>query len=154
MKKFISLLLITVMALSSFTAFAGDEDAMQKVLISVKERIGMTDTFKNFESNIRANKTSTIYSFYWDGHENGETLNVSATQSGLITGYYYHDGKSTYSDKPELNGITVEEAINRTKALLDRLNPALKDSIRLVTEGITQDLYMNGFSFLHVTECG
>jgi len=147
MKKFISLLLITVMALSSFTAFAGDEDAMQKVLISVKERIGMTDTFKNFESNIRANKTSTIYSFYWDGHENGETLNVSATQSGLITGYYYHDGKSTYSDKPELNGITVEEAINRTKVLLDRLNPALKDSIRLVTEGITQDLYMNGFSF-------
>ena len=65
MKKIISLLLAVMMIFAYTTALATDSDMTEKVLLKVKEKVGTTDDFKSFESNIRQTKTSVIYNFYW-----------------------------------------------------------------------------------------
>lgn len=149
-KRLVSAILTAALAFTAATpSFASDTDIMQKVLLSVKSRIGITDEFNSFESNVRETKTKSFYNFYWGDHKDGSNKNMSVTASenGLILDYYYYNGESNYSEKPTLNKISTDEAAERTKNLINSLNPEISDKIAVVTKGVTQNLYSNGFSF-------
>ena len=48
MVRKITALVLSLMMVLSFTAFAEENDKMKEVLVSVKERIPETDSFENF----------------------------------------------------------------------------------------------------------
>lgn len=149
-KRIASLFLATLLATSAvFPAFAEETDEMKEVLLSIKERISGTDDFKDFETVKREQNGEVTYSFLWQSpNEDDESrIRATATSSGIITDYYCMDGTSYYSDTPRLNQISVSEAATRTKNLVDKLNPKISDKLVIVTDGVTQNLYQNSFTF-------
>lgn len=151
MKKLLSIALILVMltGVSGISALADDTKEMENILLSVKERIGSTDGFKTFNSSVSTYDGKTTYNFDWntDG-DDYKSLGISVSQSGIITRYYYYDSNSyKYDSKATINKITSAEAIEKAKALLDVLNPSLKDKLVLNNNQKTESLYNDGFSF-------
>lgn len=152
MKKIISLMLsAAILSAGSSFAFA-ETDKMQEVLKSVKERIGTTDEYESFNSETyEDSERGTFYQFSWSNTEgdNRKSMNVTASESGFITEYNVWDSndESRYSDKANLNGITVDNAAEKTASLIDVLNPNMGDKIKVISENTVESLYENGFSF-------
>lgn len=147
MKKFISVILTLFLVFTSFSVFAENNAKIQEVLLSVKERIGVTDEFDVFLSDEHSNRGITTYNFSWKStKDNNKRLNITATTSGLIIDYYFYDGEDYYSKTPAFSDISIEDAKIKAQALISSLNPMVKDKIIIEDNGV-QDLYQNGFSF-------
>lgn len=133
MKKILSLALALSLLLTG-AAFAAETDKTEEVLASVKERILSTGGFDEFESGKESGSFGTpSYYFSWRNSKSGESINLTAYENGIITSYYYNSGNSDYAEEytATMNKPSAEELMPKAKELCDRLNPALKDSIRL-----------------------
>ena len=100
MKKTISLLIASVLvfgaAVSSYAAAAPaiaekkEVLAQQSVLEKIKDRIGNTDEYENFYSDVYGGGNENIYAFDWSTEgEDRKSLSVTATDDGIITNYNY-----------------------------------------------------------------
>lgn len=142
---FLTAVLVTVMQVG---VFAENTLEMQKVLETVKERIGQTDIYQNFESSMNVNENNTVYSFYWNaGGETNKYLSVSATASGIITDYYYDNGSHHITDKPSLKRMELEEAKENAEKLIRKLNPQIADKCILTERNTVLSLYSDEISF-------
>lgn len=152
MKELISLVLSAAI-FSAYPSLAfAETDKMQEVLKSVKNRIGTTDEYESFNSETyEDSERGTFYRFYWShtDNDNRKSMNVTASESGLITEYNVWDSndEARFSDKANLNGITADEAAGKTKSLIYALNPNKSEEIKIVFGNTVEGLYENGFSF-------
>lgn len=130
MKKRISLLMIFAVLFGLSTVNAA-ETPMEEVLKTVKERIGGTDSYEDFDSNMYDGTNGTVYSFSWQKNkESYERLYVSCTQSGIITEYSDDSAEySAYGIKFIQNRISAEDAVKKAQQLADELNPSLADEL-------------------------
>lgn len=151
MKKFLSFLVFMSMIFqASCPVFGANESSdAQKVLELIKPVIEETEHFENFESSVEQNKNGTkVYNFYWssDGDKFSD-LSVTATESGIITGYNSYSYDENHSDTPSVkNKLSFDEAQNLAQKLLDSLNPALGGKL-LAKESSTPNLYSNNRYF-------
>ncbi len=160
MKKILCVLIMVCMLSSSVApAFASDaeSEAMQRVLIEVKERIGSTDEYDEFYSNVSSRGSYETYNFSWTNQN--KNLSISANSDGVITSYnYYENTNSDYGyapKKPSINKMTSSEAIEKVKPLIAKLNPDISDNIRIISDNRFESLWNNSFSFnLQRTENG
>ncbi len=133
MKKIISTALALAVLLSSVSALARvNTEKMQEVLISVKERIGSTDSYPQFSSSERKTNQGTAYSFNWSnqGEHDWSELNVSANDEGIITSYNtYSSEKEPADSQLSINRPKKAEALIAAQKAIDKLNPSLAGEI-------------------------
>ena len=147
MKKIISLLLIFTF-IFTLTAFAGENEKMKEVLMSVKERIPDTEEFENFESTERTRNGITTYTFMWyNSGEDYREMSVRATESGLITSYNFYKNEK-YENKPSVNKPETKEFLEKAKELSAKINPSVSDSIEVSVRSGYESLYDREYYFI------
>jgi len=129
MKKTISLLIASVLtlgaAVSSYAAEESDVLAQQKVLEKIKERIGNTDEYENFYSDVYGGGVENVYSFEWSTEgDNRKRLSVNATDDGIITNYYKYEYEEYMQEESKANARA--EMMAKAENLLEKLNPDLE----------------------------
>lgn len=150
MKKIISIILLFTFVCSQFV-FASNDTAneAQKLLISIKERIGDTSVYDKFESNSNLNDGNISYSFHWSTEykDSYSSLSVTCDSNGIITNYYKSD-KTTYrGDKPSISKLSKEELINKAYVHINKLNPTLSNKLIIESKNEMDSLYSNSISF-------
>ncbi len=122
-----------------------------QVLALVRGRIGDTSRYTHFDSNSRTAKNGvTTYHFEWATEEEDgyASLSVSCNSLGVITDYYaYNPSDSRKSEKPNIHKMPSAEAMEKAKALMDRLNPQLADVLVLSRRSEVESLYDTGYSY-------
>lgn len=152
MKKYFSLFLAMVIAFSALPAFGADSDSenMQKVLLSVKERIPLTDDYPEFSGNVREQNGDTVYRFEWRSSPDADIyryMSVTATEDGLITAFSENDDDFTNQLTPSVNGKTRIELLDAAKKLSSKLNPGFEDTLIVYDSSAFEDLYASSVSF-------
>lgn len=142
----LSALLLFAAAVPAFAAT--DTEGLEKLILSVKERIGDTNSYTEFSSEEnRSEDGSVVYSFNWTDLENGyKNKHVNVTGDGVIT-YYYDSEMDRYQEKPAIGGMSRSEAYEKAKALASAFNPSVQDEIQVIDEANNDSLYESGFSF-------
>ena len=86
MKKLLCLLITVIFIFTALPSYAQDGN-MEKILLSVKERIPATESFEEFNSRINSFNGRNVYYFEWSSNfkEKYTSLNVTATESGIIS---------------------------------------------------------------------
>ena len=133
MKKVLSSIISFILLLSSFPALA-NEDAkkIEDMLLSIKERIGNTEKYTEFNSNSYKNNFDTFYNFDWNltSGEDHQYLNVTCNSKGIITSYSTYDSKDSYEDeKLSLNRKKRAEVLKTAQEFIDNINPEIKGTI-------------------------
>ncbi len=149
MKKIISILL-TLCLIFSITplVFSSEiQNSTETMLKQIKERIGDTSKYEDFNSSCSEYDGKTTYDFYWSTRKNDryESFSLSCDSSGIITSYY--KSYSAYNDKPSINKIPTDEALKKATELVKNLNPSIADKLYLEHSNNSYELFSNGFSF-------
>lgn len=151
MKKTIALILSVVLVLTmALPAFAAtDTKEIEKVILSVKDRIGDTDAYKEFRSSVNTVDGVTVYQLVWTTNDQDEyrMMRVDVTESGIITDYYNSDEQRIYSDKPSVRKTDRKTAFEKAKVLAAAFNPSVANEIVLVNDTDINSLYDTGFTF-------
>ncbi len=131
MTKRITALALSAIMLGTCGMSALAETPMESVLKSVKERIGNTDAYTNFNSDTYEDENGTAYSFSWQvDKDKYERLYVGCTQNGTILEYSDDSAeRADYGVKFIQSRISKEEAVKRAQQLADKLNPSLKGEL-------------------------
>jgi len=151
MKKILSLILMFILLMQT-VIFASEpvSEETEKILLSIKERIGNTEMFDGFDSSVYENKGKKVYSFNWYTKESEvyKSVNVECTDSGIITHYSsYEDASTPDSGKPSLKKISNEDALNKAKELVKKLNPAIAEKLIFISNDLNKNLFSNNFRF-------
>ena len=128
MKKLLSVILALSMSLATLPVFGSEADQMEKVLISVKERIPNTETYEEFSSSVMENYGEKVYSFDWSSNkdETYKSMSVTVTDDGIITNYrLYDDSTYSYRSTPSINKMSSDDALIKAQKLVDGLNPSI-----------------------------
>lgn len=133
-----------VLNLASVTVFAkeGDSARLEAVLNMIKPRIPDTSGFTEFDSGIQTEDGTALYSFSWS-NSSGKNMYVTATESGIIVQYGFYETIRNEAPIPGFDRISTEEAVKRTAALVDALNPSLVGKLEIEESGYTADFYSN-----------
>ena len=131
MKKRITALALSAIMLGMCGISALAETPMEYALKSVKERIGNTDEYTNFDSDTYEDENGILYSFSWQiDKDKYERLYVGCTQNGTIREYSDDSAeRADYGVKFIQNRISKGEAVKRAQQLADKLNPSLKGEL-------------------------
>ena len=125
MKKRLTALLLGAAVAVSAAAPAFADDAVEKLLPSVKARAGISDEYTDFSSNYREFDGYTQYYFDWSDDED-RSVSVSYNSYDVITSYSCYDGKVSYNGEVTLPKISLAEAKAAAQAFVDKLNPDKK----------------------------
>ncbi|MBQ7566263.1 MAG: S-layer homology domain-containing protein [Oscillospiraceae bacterium] len=132
MKRILSILLTAALLAGLCLTASADT---QPMLQTVRERIGDTSEYTEFSSNAWTDGGKTQYSFYWSAEDPYRSLNVTITDSGIITSYdTYNENDWNYDDTPTLNRPSQDEAKKNAEAFLAKIDPALAPELELTAE--------------------
>jgi hypothetical protein len=131
-KKIISFILCLALLGSTATAAAAAgiqadnalNDRLTAITLSVKETLGIGDSFTSFSGTLDQNDTASIWSLTWSG--DNEQINVTANESGKIVSYNdYISSGSTASNSngriPRFPTITIDQAKSAAKTFLNKV---------------------------------
>lgn len=149
MKKVLSIILVFCFIFTACPiAFSSEiQSSTETMLKQIKERIGDTSKYEEFNSSCNEYDGKTTYDFYWNTRKNDkyESLSISCNEIGIITSYY--KSYSVYNNKPSINKISTDEALEKTSELVKKLNPSISDKLFLEQGNSSSELYSNGFNF-------
>ena len=114
MKKIISVLISLSLILSYSAVFADTAVSadMEKILISVKKKIDVSEALTEFSGSMNTYDNNTTYDFYWSS-EDGKSLSVTSDSSGRIMHYYSYEnnnGEAKISPYSKDDVISIAEA--------------------------------------------
>ena len=158
MKRLLSVVLSAAMTLSGVVCFAENGSETERILRSVKERIGSTEKYDKFESSQSEYNGRKRYDFNWHTSDENDysSMNVTADENGVILNFSeYENSDYNENEKTTINKMNSDEAMKRTEELLDSLNPSLAGKFALEKRGDFENLYSDSFYFtFHRTENG
>ncbi len=151
MKRTIALLIVLLMMFSvNVNADTAQTEKINDVLLSVKERIGSTDKYTDFNSGVSEYGNKTVYRFEWsNNNDNGDYayMNTAVDQSGVIIEYNVYSSGDNLERKPSIKGPSVDEAMKNAKILADKLNPSLSGELKIESNRNHESLYTSEHSF-------
>lgn len=155
MKKIIAVLLTLTMMCGSIVTFAADGGKMETVLRDVKNRIGNTDQFDEFNSSESEYGGEVRYEFSWrtSDKENYRYMNVSVGENGIIYNYSFFDnGSYTEDEGLSIRKLSSDMAAMRADELINGLNPQLEGKLLIENPSRMESLYGDEYSFniIHV----
>ncbi len=142
----LSAVMVFIMACPVFAETNTEE--LEKIILSVKSRIGDTESYKDFTSR-QSTQTdgSTVYHLQWVNREDDyKSISVTVTESGIITSYYV-PASGRYQAVPAIGNMDREPALAKAKELPQKLNPSIQEEIEVVDQTQSSSLYENGFTF-------
>lgn len=155
MKRAISVILSGIIAVGVCLPTAAEEATeAEKILATVKTRIGDTEKYDEFNSFVNEYDGVTNYHFSWSREDEGiyEALNLSTDENGVITDYcnYERALESIYSQNifPSMNKISYTEALEKARELVKKLNPSIYESLEITQNPNSHLLFDDGFEFL------
>ncbi len=123
MKKIVSLIAAAAVIMGFTSAFADNNaDELQKVLVSVKPRVGVTDEYTEFTSRTFATDSSSSYMFNWRTEDGDKNISVTAYEDGVITSYNSYESSDRY-DGPKMASMSKEDAKAIAEEFEDKINP-------------------------------
>ncbi len=123
MKKIISLIAAAAVMMSFTSAFADNNaDELQKVLVSVKPRVGVTDGYTEFTSRSFATDSGNSYMFNWSTEDGDKNISVTAYEDGVITSYNSYERSDGYNG-PKMASMSAEDAKAIAEAFEEQINP-------------------------------
>lgn len=141
MKKLIGILLSTAIALSACQLVFAD-GGMDKILISVKNKVDIPDELTEFNTNYYTDELGiTSYSFSWEDKESNNSINIETDADGNITNYYrscsdwYRDENTVKIDKD----FDITQITSVSDNLLQKLVPSLFESASDKLESVEYD---------------
>lgn len=148
MKKITCLFLAVLIIFSSFLPVYAKENDVEttKILQKIKTRILDTESFDKFNVNSREYNDSKIYEFEWYMTDNNRYMSVTVNEEDIITSYYLNADTKQKNTKPSLKKLNIDDAAQRALSLAIKLNPALKDKIRIIIPDYI-NLYSDGYGF-------
>ncbi len=151
MKKIVSLLLCMVILAGILPVMGAETESadMQKILLSVKERIPDTKEYPNFTSNIRQSGGNTVYTFEWssDNESGYRYMSVNVTASGIITNFSCYSERKADDGMPRITNSEKSDFAENAKNLADKLNPSLKDKLIIYNDSEFESLYATEMTF-------
>lgn len=155
MKKIVAIVMAVSVLICNLTSFAADNGKMEHVLKTVKERVGSTDVFDEFNSFESEYGGEIRYEFSWrtSDDENYCYMDVAAGENGLIYNYHYFDNADSATlSKMSISKMSSEDAMLRAEELMNKLNPQLGGKLLLEITSVAESLYGGeyGFNIIHV----
>lgn len=131
MKKLLSVMLILSCVFGCFTVSYAD-DNMEKLTLSVKQRIEVPEKYTEFSTNIRWNRdgSQTVY-FEWRTLEN-DFINVCATMDGIITDYYHSKGEIRHG----ISKLSAKKSAETANAFMQKVNPQIASEYVFCEENV------------------
>lgn len=123
MKKFISLVLVFVMAVSCTGVFADSNSAqaMEKVLVSVKSKIDVPADLTEFNPYSGEHNGKVSYNFSWSDAKNTQSLDITCDGEGRINSYYYYHDAMRNSQK--ITSLTKADIISFVDSFVKKAMP-------------------------------
>lgn len=152
MKKFLSLVLAVLLCAASVVpAFAdGKTEKINEMLSVLKQRIGSTDEYDKFSSNVNTYGGETKYEFLWsktDG-DNRSSMNITMNSDGVVTSYYTYGGGNGRDGKASINRPDVSEALDAAISGFKKLNPDISENVKITSDGEYRSLTGDDFGFV------
>lgn len=150
MKKLISVLLTFTFLFSSNMVLAENTtEEMERILVSVKNRVGDTEKYTEFNSNSYSTDSGTNYSFNWSfsDDKNHSSLSISCNDSGIITSYNTYDSKQYFQNKLSINGTKRKDALEIAKKEINKLNPEISDNLIVSDTEPFESFRNDGYNF-------
>lgn len=150
MKKLISAILCMAVLAPSAVFAESNSDEMQKILASVKERVGDTEQYSEFNSSVDNDEYGTIYGFSWDDHTDGEwkNMNVACNGDGVITLYNVTGPDiGRESGRFSINRTPRAEALKKAQEAVDKLNPSLKGDLVVSDYALYENFRSDNYVF-------
>lgn len=146
MKKLITAALAMTMMFSSFARLAFADDNMEKIIVDVKNRAGITDEYTDFSSDYYEYKNGFAeYSLSWEMKDGDGYININYNSDGVITSYHkYYENK--YSNGISMPKVSSDEAQKAAQEFVDKLNPSSKGEFVVIDSSISTALRDN-YSF-------
>lgn len=148
MKKILAILICFCLIMFHTTSYASDNaqagEVKEKIAV-VKERIGNTDEFSDFKSNVtNYNNGTYAYNFSWENKDPYKSLQVTINQDYIITNYYLSDNEP-YSSAPSFVYRSQKEIIEAAKKWFSTINPEIVDEFSFTTNDYA-DLYSQTYT--------
>ena len=122
MKRILSFVLCIAVMCSVCGVSADSSSAanMEKVLVSVKSKVDVPDSFNEFDSNVNVSGDKTNYMFFWSDKDRSRTLEVVCDDFGRISNYYYYG--NNYSKK-RISSVTKQQILDFCDDFLHKTLP-------------------------------
>ncbi|MCK9479595.1 MAG: S-layer homology domain-containing protein [Firmicutes bacterium] len=133
MKKIIALIMVCAFLLPNL-AFAGEENAknLEEVIIKVREKIEVPESYDDFSSNMRTDEDGVIHwNLSWASAKNKDDwdksyISVDVTGGGFIESYSKYDNSGRqYSEYVKIPDITKQEADDIVNSFIAKVCPEI-----------------------------
>lgn len=157
MKKALPLALCLILLVSTGITAAASvprdgalDERLKAITLSVKETLGIGDTYTSFDSALNEYGTVSLWDLNWSGDKG--SIHVTANESGKIVRYreYVSNiGRPSYENIPRYPKISADEAKSEAAAFLDKVLDTSVESAELQGSGSldysgSAVIYLNG----------
>lgn len=149
MKKLVSIMSAFAITASMLTpAVFAENNNMQTVLESVKQRVDIPSECTEFSSGTQTNDNMTLYNFEWSlsNEETYKYIEIECFDNGVITSYTAGGGFYPYSDNPSIPSVSKEDAKKNAEDFLEELNPDFPYELK-VEDDSNASLHSDAYSF-------
>lgn len=134
MKKLVSIMLVLSVIFGCFSVTYAD-DTLEKLTLSVKQRLEIPEKYTEFSTNTRWNKDgSQIVYFEWKTEEE-DFINVCATMDGIITDYYNSENEI----RRGISKISSGKAVEIADSFMKKINPDIASEYVFSEEDVRKD---------------
>lgn len=123
MKKLITAVIALSMMLSAFAPCVFADDSMEKIIIDVKNRAGITDEYSDFSSDYYESDNMTVYQLGWSEDDDKKSVSVTYNTDDVITSYYVYDITEENTVDISIPKISMGDAQKAAQDFINKLNP-------------------------------
>lgn len=147
MKKLITAAVALSMTLSAFAPCVFADDTMEKIVIDVKNRAGITDEYPDFSSNYYEDDNMTVYQLGWADDEDKNSISVTYNSDDVITSYNKYEFSEDDNRDLSIPAITAEDAKKSAQQFIDKLNPSGKGEFVVTDSENMNSALIGDYSF-------
>lgn len=143
MKRFLAMAVSVLLVLGAVPAFAAtQEEGLQKAIETVKSMVDIPEELSEFTYENSEYRDELVWRLEWNTEDGERSVNVSITDSGILTGYSYYD----FSSEKSSDGIAKVSKADAQAAAQAFLQRVMGDTYASVRLDDSQPAY-SGFAF-------
>ncbi|HHV29927.1 YcdB/YcdC domain-containing protein [Acetivibrio mesophilus] len=144
----IALVMIVSTALSG-VAFAKEDTGLQDAIKRVKQLFVIPEENSEFSYAARTMGDITMWMLDWQSKgDQGSSISVAVDSTGDILNYYYY--KNMDQDDSKLPKVSRDEAKAQAEGIIEKINPGILDSLKLVEGAQYISIYDRTYYFSYV----
>ncbi|WP_027621338.1 YcdB/YcdC domain-containing protein [Acetivibrio clariflavus] len=143
-----SVLLLIFSILVPATVFAATDPGLENAIKATKQLFDIPDSLSNFSYSVRIEGDLKIWTLNWSSKDNdGTSIEVSIDNTGDVLSYYRYISNEIIKKLPAL---TESEAQKKAEEIIEKLNPNILDSIKILKRNRNVSINDNAYYFSFV----